>query len=354
MKKLFFFLLALAFSASIFAQNVYRSAYTIIVSTNINTTTGVFDIEVSHATAVGWPAGGVFVANDTLFTVDPTGSVVAWPVTTATAVSNETTIVSGVCALAYDPIPAGTECTVMSPGAALPNLSAATQFFAGNFMRYYQPDKQKVDLINIRPTGTDHQILRVLGDHVEPATFTTSSELSGIGIPGTPLKIAQNGATVGQLLCWNGTSWIPKSIDTTLSLAADVINSTTTAADIGLNSPTLLAGKKYKIEIFLSASAAATTTGICLGWTCTGTGTVRGLLSYTNTAAGATAGHFGLGLTENATVAGSSRAGITNGAYYVVDIEPATDIVFKPTFRSEVAASDVTIKAGSKMIVTQK
>lgn len=40
-------------------------------------------------------------------------------------------------------------------------------------------------------------------------TFFTSSEFTGDGTSGTPLKLAQQGATTGQVLRWNGTQWAP-------------------------------------------------------------------------------------------------------------------------------------------------
>lgn len=39
--------------------------------------------------------------------------------------------------------------------------------------------------------------------------ISTNATLAGIGTPGNPLKIAQQGATVGQTLKWNGTIWVP-------------------------------------------------------------------------------------------------------------------------------------------------
>jgi hypothetical protein len=40
-------------------------------------------------------------------------------------------------------------------------------------------------------------------------SFTTDSTLEGLGTTASPLKIAQQSATTGQVLTWNGTTWAP-------------------------------------------------------------------------------------------------------------------------------------------------
>lgn len=40
-------------------------------------------------------------------------------------------------------------------------------------------------------------------------TFYTSTQFSGNGESGTPLRLAQNGASTGQVMKWNGTVWAP-------------------------------------------------------------------------------------------------------------------------------------------------
>jgi len=42
--------------------------------------------------------------------------------------------------------------------------------------------------------------------------FITSSEFTGTAEPGDPLTLAQQGATVGQALAWNGTQYVPTTI----------------------------------------------------------------------------------------------------------------------------------------------
>lgn len=44
-------------------------------------------------------------------------------------------------------------------------------------------------------------------------TVHTTARLTGIGTPGEPLDIAQQGATAGQVLKWDGTAWMPADDD---------------------------------------------------------------------------------------------------------------------------------------------
>ncbi len=46
-------------------------------------------------------------------------------------------------------------------------------------------------------------------DSLQSANVTTDATLSGNGTSGTPLKIAQQGATANQVLKWNGSTWLP-------------------------------------------------------------------------------------------------------------------------------------------------
>lgn len=47
------------------------------------------------------------------------------------------------------------------------------------------------------------------GDDWGSQTAETDATIDGDGLPGTPLKIAQQGATSGQVLKWNGSTWLP-------------------------------------------------------------------------------------------------------------------------------------------------
>jgi len=52
-------------------------------------------------------------------------------------------------------------------------------------------------------------VWQVVGGSGGSGTVTTDATLSGDGSIGTPLKIAQQAATSGQVLKWNGTTWLP-------------------------------------------------------------------------------------------------------------------------------------------------
>lgn len=62
-------------------------------------------------------------------------------------------------------------------------------------------------------------------------TVTTDATLAGNGSSGTPLKIAQQGATSGEVLKWNGTTWAP---------AADAGGSGSTDLSVGTITSTTL------------------------------------------------------------------------------------------------------------------
>jgi hypothetical protein len=50
------------------------------------------------------------------------------------------------------------------------------------------------------------------GDNWGTQTATTGAALSGNGTAGSPLNLAQQGATNGQVLRWNGTAWLPGTV----------------------------------------------------------------------------------------------------------------------------------------------
>jgi len=62
------------------------------------------------------------------------------------------------------------------------------------------------------------------GDNWGTQTVQTSSELSGNGTSGTPLTIAQQGAQPGQVLKWDGTTWIPQNDNTGQSGTVSEVN----------------------------------------------------------------------------------------------------------------------------------
>ncbi|MBX2897534.1 MAG: hypothetical protein KF763_18990 [Cyclobacteriaceae bacterium] len=72
------------------------------------------------------------------------------------------------------------------------------------------------DLTDVSTTGaTTNQVLRWNGTQWIPATLesvTTSAVLSGNGTVANPLTLAQQGATSGQVLQWNGSAWVPATV----------------------------------------------------------------------------------------------------------------------------------------------
>lgn len=77
------------------------------------------------------------------------------------------------------------------------------------------------------------------------ATVSTTARLSGAGTSGSPLDIAQQGATTGQVLRWSGTAWVPNGtnlydiVTTGGSIAAQYnqVWVNTISASISLNLP---------------------------------------------------------------------------------------------------------------------
>ena len=138
--------------------------------------------------------------------------------------------------------------------------------------------------------------------------------------------------------------------------------SSTTRADVTELTVPLLAGKKYRIELFGMMQSAAVTTGCSVGFylstgTATINGIIRGLVSTTasanaidafisvvTTTAGATGSFF---TTSGVGAINSPHA--LGGSFY---IESASDCDFKMQFGAEVAAS-TTLLAGSALIVDQ-
>jgi len=95
------------------------------------------------------------------------------------------------------------------------------------------------------------------------ATVTTTARLSGAGTSGSPLDIAQQGATTGQVLRWSGSAWVPNGtnlydIVTTSQAVAAQYNQVwvnTLSASITLNLPACNATNDgVKIEVAKAGS----------------------------------------------------------------------------------------------------
>jgi hypothetical protein len=72
------------------------------------------------------------------------------------------------------------------------------------------------DLSDVSSTGaTANQVLRWNGTQWVPATLesiSTTAALSGNGTVASPLTLAPQGAVTGQVLQWNGTAWVPANV----------------------------------------------------------------------------------------------------------------------------------------------
>ncbi len=97
------------------------------------------------------------------------------------------------------------------------------------------------------------------------STVTTTARLSGAGTGGSPLDIAQQGATTGQVLRWSGTAWVPNGLNlydivtTGGSIAAQYNEVWTGAlsADITLNLPACNSTND-KVKIIVAKSGSDT------------------------------------------------------------------------------------------------
>jgi len=90
------------------------------------------------------------------------------------------------------------------------------------------------------------------------STVTTTARLSGAGTSGSPLEIAQQGATTGQVLRWSGSAWVPNgtnlydivSVSGSIAAQYNQVWVNTLSAGITLNLPACNAtNDKVKIEI---------------------------------------------------------------------------------------------------------
>lgn len=155
--------------------------------------------------------------------------------------------------------------------------------------------------------------------------------------------------------------WKNKQIVRIFETTSNITTSSTTRADVTELTVPMLAGKKYRIELYGMMQSPAVTTGCSVGfYLSTGTATINGIIrGLVQTSASTTAlDQFINVLTTTAGATGSffttSGVGAINtphalgGSFYV---ESASDCDFKFQFGSEVAAS-TTLLSGSALIVT--
>ena len=117
------------------------------------------------------------------------------------------------------------------------------------------------------------------GDNWGTQTATTNATLSGNGTASSPLSIAPQNATSGQVLKWNGTAWLPANDDTGtgggttytagtgISISGNTITNTgVTSANVGGDLSGTLSNAFVTGLRGLSISATSPTTGQFLGW----------------------------------------------------------------------------------------
>lgn len=119
-------------------------------------------------------------------------------------------------------IPLFAKVVTVPPGGRLPSLLNLEPEFAALLTRYFHARTPKVPVLptEIKAEGDEGAVLKnrsgVATWEQEENTVLVGATISGNG-SSTPLDIAQQGATAGQVLKWSGTAWQPAA-DTGLEL----------------------------------------------------------------------------------------------------------------------------------------
>lgn len=107
--------------------------------------------------------------------------------------------------------------------AQMNNINSSQSAFEGQIYKNTET--------NIFYIGLSGGTLKTIG---ELNTISSNASLTGDGTSGSPLGIAPMGASTGQALVWNGTSWAPSSVASgTTYLQNDISHSTTTVGGNG-------------------------------------------------------------------------------------------------------------------------
>lgn len=115
---------------------------------------------------------------------------------------------SGTIAITFDNQTARTIFAGPAGGAAAaPTFRAITAADVSGFKESVQDSVNAMLIAGVQLTGTYDDASNTYTLDWDGAL--TNATLSGNGITGTELKIAQQGATSGQVLKWNGTTWAP-------------------------------------------------------------------------------------------------------------------------------------------------
>ncbi len=93
------------------------------------------------------------------------------------------------------------------------------------------------------------------GDDWGSQVASTTARLSGDGTAGDPLDIAQQGATSGQVLKWNGTSWAPDSDNNTTYSAGNGISLSATTFSVAGGSGLLQEASGLRLQYINAGSS---------------------------------------------------------------------------------------------------
>lgn len=212
------------------------------------------------------------------------------------------------------------------------------------------------DIVSAPSSGVERNIveLTVRNKHATQATDVTVQ----LNANGTLYEIGKWAVAAGDTLEYvEGVGWYlvsqPSALDKCLVVTADVINATTSFADVtGLTTP-LLSGKHYTFDAVLIHQTNATTTGARFGINIGAAPTsmiLHGLSQITSSVTAATWGaSAAVTARDTAMVVETTGPGAVNMIARMSGwIVPSADGTFAVRCQSEVAvASALTVKAGS-------
>lgn len=250
------------------------------------------------------------------------------------------------------------------------------------FVSYLESDNAAPPVIQDIPDPSDGQITTATTTTVLAAPSSnrrfnvkTANFYNGHASQSTTLRVERYDGTNARIL-WNGTLlagemvvldelgvWTQYTasglikvgsslLDVCLCVTSDVVNSTTSFADITGLTQALLSGHKYAFEANLFHQTAATTTGAQFGVNIGASPTLLDLAAIQQITSSVTAAAYGsspmVTALDTAAVVETTGPG-TNNFLAVIKgfIQPSADGTFAMRLKSEVASSALTVKAGS-------
>jgi mRNA-degrading endonuclease toxin of MazEF toxin-antitoxin module len=234
---------------------------------------------------------------------------------------------------------------VINPGRA--NTAAITTATTTDVATVSRGIRREVEMLSVRNThaSTSNAIT------VQHTDGTTAEEIwKGTLLAGESVVIDERG--VCTLYDVNGSVKAPTAkLDVWLRVTDDVVNATTSFADItGLTTP-LLSGRKYAFEANLFHANDATTTGSQFGYNIGAAPTVSLVGTIDTVTPSVTAAAVSAGtVTARDTAVTAQTTGDTAVRLAVIKgyIQPSADGTFAMRCKSEVAvAAGLTVKAGS-------